>query len=88
MLLKWPVILFFVAPFAGARIEIPLRSDGRRKDNVAPFAGARIEIEPSPNKSLDIPVAPFAGARIEIRITGTRGNASGSLPSRERGLKL
>ena len=36
---------------------------------------------------MKIVVAPLAGARIEIRITGTRANAKGSLPSRERGLK-
>ena len=55
--------------------------------DVAPLVGAWIEMSGSIRRPEKSSVAPLVGAWIEIRITGTRGNASGSLPSWERGLK-
>ena len=56
---------------------------------VAPLAGARIETRQANSPPNSTPVAPLAGARIE---TDTRAQAEayagGSLPSRERELKL
>ena len=77
-----------VAPFTGAWIEMMHEVCGTRPRQVAPFTGAWIEIRRGgivPRFDL---VAPFTGAWIEIEHQ-TRGRAgSGSLPSRERGLKL
>ena len=78
-----------VAPFAGAWIEMRTADRGPNGYHVAPFAGAWIEITITTpwKKSLD--VAPFAGAWIEIEmIHGITAYTQGSLPSRERGLKL
>ena len=54
---------------------------------VAPLAGARIEIIIVENPCHTGHVAPLAGARIEIYTGGYGGSVTGSLPSRERGLK-
>ena len=59
----------FVAPFAGARIEILTYIKMRTVKTVAPFAGARIEIDVCKGTAADNKVAPFAGARIEISMT-------------------
>ena len=55
--------------------------------DVAPFAGARIEIRILADGTRVVYVAPFAGARIEIPENKGKSSGSGSLPSRERGLK-
>ena len=56
---------------------------------VAPLAGAWIEIEKKYITGIVDQVAPLAGAWIEIRtIELNLDNYDGSLPSRERGLKL
>ena len=78
-----------VAPLAGAWIEIEQSLEDLNGNAVAPLAGAWIEILLALLFSNDDMVAPLAGAWIEIpdalklAITET-----GSLPSRERGLKL
>ena len=59
-------LLDFVAPFAGAWIEIFAGGCGFSLPVVAPFAGAWIEILPGYDRSVDLYVAPFAGAWIEI----------------------
>ena len=56
----------FVAPFAGAWIEIGTTAPMRRYGIVAPFAGAWIEIYRRGRGRSDRRVAPFAGAWIEI----------------------
>ena len=58
----------YVAPFAGAWIEILSEFDVPLNTNVAPFAGAWIEILTFSAASLKASVAPFAGAWIEIFI--------------------
>ena len=81
--------LFFVAPFAGAWIEIKMGTDPQDKAIVAPFAGAWIEMKiqehqmdknemslPSRERGLKCKTAPLSH-RLDQ-----------SLPSRERGLKL
>ena len=55
---------------------------------VAPFSGAWIEIRWFKNLYQMLIVAPFSGAWIEISTASyVFANTSGSLPSRERGLK-
>ena len=54
---------------------------------VAPFAGAWIEITALSAVCRTRTVAPFAGAWIEIDIYKKYESVTGSLPSRERGLK-
>ena len=80
---------FFVAPFAGAWIEIQSLSKAGNHASVAPFAGAWIEISTKARQmSFDF-VAPFAGAWIEIAVrTHYTVKVYASLPSRERGLKF
>ena len=56
----------FVAPFAGAWIEIIKGLYSGHSEHVAPFAGAWIEIKSVFTISSADPVAPFAGAWIEI----------------------
>ena len=56
----------FVAPFAGAWIEIGKHSAAVNLRMVAPFAGAWIEIVKRQKAACVISVAPFAGAWIEI----------------------
>ena len=56
----------YVAPLAGAWIEILLDSNGRLVESVAPLAGAWIEIYDVPHKYSKDLVAPLAGAWIEI----------------------
>ena len=81
--------MVFVAPFAGARIEILNNMDKHICLFVAPFAGARIEIQFPLYRSTPSIVAPFAGARIEIDKSALLNLQRGlSLPSRERGLKF
>ena len=76
-----------VAPFAGAWIEILKNVENAVKEIVAPFAGAWIEITSQFYSEEQDRVAPFAGAWIEIGHYGGMRRPSGSLPSRERGLK-
>ena len=76
-----------VAPFAGAWIEISLRSKNRFLSQVAPFAGAWIEIVLMIRYAYRKRVAPFAGAWIEIEQPSCIFTLQLSLPSRERGLK-
>ena len=56
----------FVAPLAGAWIEISLTARGNHSRPVAPLAGAWIEINVADQISHDEKVAPLAGAWIEI----------------------
>ena len=59
----------FVAPFAGAWIEILIFSPVLLYTvTVAPFAGAWIEISASSRITAQPSVAPFGGAWIEILI--------------------
>ena len=55
---------------------------------VAPLAGAWIEIVVKIAVELSPNVAPLAGAWIEIKMLDPVSSHTGSLPSRERGLKL
>ena len=55
---------------------------------VAPLAGAWIEINVRECDRVAVCVAPLAGAWIEIIFRMAFVVANGSLPSRERGLKL
>ena len=60
-------MIFAVAPFAGAWIEIKMVNDyGAIDPGVAPFAGAWIEMPASAPREWRAAVAPFAGAWIEI----------------------
>ena len=77
----------FVAPLAGARIEIPCGHILDLLLGVAPLAGARIEMGYAPDLLRPPFVAPLAGARIEISTSSKHGLSKASLPSRERGLK-
>ena len=56
----------YVAPLAGAWIEMDLPQLLSKIACVAPLAGAWIEIKTSITKLLNLPVAPLAGAWIEI----------------------
>ena len=56
----------FVAPLAGAWIEIPMRQNGGQLGRVAPLAGAWIEMYRRFRKAAVRAVAPLAGAWIEI----------------------
>ena len=76
-----------VAPFAGAWIEIMMRTLQSWQITVAPFAGAWIEIQREGVMHIICLVAPFAGEWIEIAISEIRIDRDKSLPSRERGLK-
>ena len=58
----------WVAPFAGAWIEILCMSSDIFFRPVAPFAGAWIEISRSGLLPAYAKVAPFAGAWIEIKM--------------------
>ncbi len=58
--------IVYVAPFAGAWIEIPEEGALDESAIVAPFAGAWIEIEMLYAMGAISSVAPFAGAWIEI----------------------
>ena len=77
----------FVAPLAGARIEIKTGFTAVITKRVAPLAGARIEIVIPVPQGQYLLVAPLAGARIEILELKSSCASSMSLPSRERGLK-
>ena len=79
--------IYFVAPFAGAWIEILLSKYLVHQLFVAPFAGAWIEIVLLGTCRHESNVAPFAGAWIEIVLSIMGKLQQMSLPSRERGLK-
>ena len=79
---------FYVAPFAGAWIEIPITAAVSPHVVVAPFAGAWIEISKMFLAHQFHVVAPFAGAWIEILILLLLWRLLLSLPLRERGLKF
>ena len=78
----------YVAPHAGAWIEIWNHQPLQSAVCVAPHAGAWIEIQSILDFSFKSSVAPHAGAWIEI-FSGGISSSSGtmSLPTRERGLK-
>ena len=77
----------YVAPYAGAWIEIPLFGFIVITLCVAPYAGAWIEIgRGAVGKSIQL-VAPYAGAWIEITVLLSVPIKAKSLPTRERGLK-
>ena len=59
-------VILFVAPLAGAWIEIRVYRLALKKSEVAPLAGAWIEIPISWEIYSVFPVAPLAGAWIEI----------------------
>ena len=60
-------MIFAVAPFAGAWIEMLSKTYDKAADSVAPFAGAWIEMQTIASLAKQmINVAPFAGAWIEI----------------------
>ena len=77
-----------VAPYAGAWIEIFNLVDVDMVSKVAPYAGAWIEIISDLKLCFSICVAPYAGAWIEIDCIPAKRCSIGSLPTRERGLKL
>ena len=79
--------MVYVAPFAGAWIEIARLYASFRQTFVAPFAGAWIEISKCRLQTTSSRVAPFAGAWIEIIMPTEVICTIMSLPSRERGLK-
>ena len=66
---RWTVayVLFFVAPLAGAWIEMMTIRNVRCLRAVAPLAGAWIEIYTGDLAEIIPPVAPLAGAWIEMR---------------------
>ena len=66
MIANWDTISKYVAPLAGAWIEIMLVKVFHALLMVAPLAGAGIEINASASVSHLLPVAPLAGAWIEI----------------------
>ena len=78
----------FVAPHAGAWIEIAIASANPPLCGVAPHAGAWIEIEYKEEIKNIKTVAPHAGAWIEIGLFLFLGGLEVSLPTRERGLKF
>ena len=80
--------LRFVAPLAGAWIEIAIHAGTKETNPVAPLAGAWIEIILQKRDLLIVNVAPLAGAWIEIALFIIKQITIESLPSRERGLKL
>ena len=55
-----------IAPFTGARIEIPNNFHPPPHELIAHFTGARIEIEFLMSSNAVLIIAPFTGARIEI----------------------
>jgi len=63
---QWGIQIHYVAPRAGAWIEIPYNQSHSLSEPVAPRAGAWIEIWLLDGNSTIIPVAPRAGAWIEI----------------------
>ena len=78
----------YVAPLAGAWIEILFLLLSCVNIMVAPLAGAWIEIHMETNCTKPCRVAPLAGAWIEINITAAQMKYDPvSLPLRERGLK-
>ena len=83
--MRWAI---FVAPLAGARIEIFGAMHSCAGTIVAPLAGARIEIVSGICRAVAVCVAPLAGARIEILRLSLLSLSISSLPSRERGLKF
>ena len=87
MIANWDTISKYVAPLAGAWIEIMLVKVFHALLMVAPLAGAWIEISLTLLRNSDNFVAPLAGAWIEIGNRSKRLTANQSLPSRERGLK-
>ena len=76
-----------VAPLAGAWIETAYVLRLMLACLVAPLAGAWIETPYVPSTKYLCLVAPLAGAWIETRDRKAGVTVSGSLPSRERGLK-
>ena len=84
---KMDFVLEYVAPFAGAWIEIAEPGRWKTAKAVAPFAGAWIEMTESTRLPKQPTVAPFAGAWIEITKAERNDTPLPSLPSRERGLK-
>ena len=64
-----PVLVLFVAPLAGAWIEMSQLSRWSKDGKVAPLAGAWIEIVAIPVSWLRSEVAPLAGAWIEMNRT-------------------
>ena len=65
-------MIFAVAPFTGAWIEIATTEITGYQPTVAPFTGAWIEIQPDQDIGGVKPVAPFTGAWIEISQTRKR----------------
>ena len=81
-------MLYAVAPFVGAWIEIVISLRSRYRAAVAPFVGAWIEILTVFLTCTLMYVAPFVGAWIEIAAqTGDTWCIYMSLRSSERGLK-
>ena len=70
----------FVAPHAGAWIEISRRSQDCCLQRVAPHAGAWIEMSPVCLPFMGFYVAPHAGAWIEIQIQRVSMRARGVAP--------
>ena len=69
------LVIFAVAPFAGAWIEIETCRAMYGRGDVAPFAGAWIEIHRIRGQTTLTLVAPFAGAWIEIVVLGGNDNS-------------
>ncbi len=78
----------WVAPLAGAWIEIGSGCHAVTSAEVAPLAGAWIEIRTYEDEKRWFSVAPLAGAWIEILKTVHVVISKMSLLSQERGLKL
>ena len=79
--------MIFVAPYAGAWIEMQRTAYLNCSRNVAPYAGAWIEIPILRYEQFALTVAPYAGAWIEISVREYKRAKKKSLPTRERGLK-
>ena len=77
----------YVAPHAGAWIEIEMLKRCREMRDVAPHAGAWIEITASLYSPRNDKVAPHAGAWIEMRDKAQKQLQALSPPTRGRGLK-
>ena len=76
----------FVAPYAGAWIEMLRWGAYDRAFGVAPYAGAWIEIKIKEPFAQERRVAPYAGAWIEISAIKTSVFSWLSRPTRARGL--
>ena len=84
----WLYLCIYVAPFAGAWIEMINGMKTRKRARVAPFAGARIEIcTISRARTEKYTSLPSRERGLKFCPSRPSGTGAGSLPLRERGLK-